>query len=186
MKLIFLYIPQARLMPFSESKFMENLLYSAVLSFKNVRIHMTIEKASFLTAELRRHLIDTAAAAREQAYVPYSHYPVGAAILTASGAVYSGCNIEIASFGATVCGERTATFKAVSEGERDFRALAVVTSNGASPCGICRQVLYEFGPDMIVITADTNGQITWEGPLTSLLPNGFGPKKLAEGQVIEG
>jgi cytidine deaminase len=135
-----------------------------------------------LTDDMRRSLIEQATAAREKAYVPYSEYPVGAAILTSSGEVFTGCNIEIASFGATSCGERTAAFKAVSEGEREFRAVAVVTSNGAAPCGICRQVLYEFGPDMIVIMADPDGVITWEGPLADLLPYGFGPKKLAEGQ----
>ncbi len=137
---------------------------------------------SFLTDDLRRTLIEQATAAREKAYVPYSEYPVGAAILTASGTVFTGCNIEIASYGATSCGERTAAFKAVSEGERVFRAVAVVTSNGAAPCGICRQVLYEFGPEMIVIMADPGGVITWEGPLSDLLPYGFGPQKLAEGQ----
>jgi cytidine deaminase len=142
---------------------------------------MTYDNSS-LTDDIRRSLIEQATAAREKAYVPYSEYPVGAAILTASGAVYTGCNIEIASYGATSCGERTAAFKAVSEGERQFRAVAVVTSNGAAPCGICRQVLYEFGPDMIVIMADPEGAITWEGPLTALLPYGFGPQKLAEGQ----
>jgi len=136
-----------------------------------------------LTDDQRRELIDAAITAREQAYVPYSHYPVGAALLTNSGAVYTGCNIEIASFGATSCGERTAAFKAVSEGERDFQAIAVITSNGAAPCGICRQVLYEFGPYMIVVMADPDGHVTWEGPLTELLPHGFGPKKLAEGQA---
>lgn len=135
-----------------------------------------------LTDALRQRLINDAMQAREQAYVPYSHYPVGAALVTPSGAVYTGCNIEIASYGATVCGERTAVFKAVSEGEREFAAVAVVTSNGAAPCGICRQVLYEFGPEMIVIMVDTDGHVTWEGPLTDLLPHGFGPKKLAEGQ----
>ena len=135
-----------------------------------------------LTDDQRRALVEAATTARQQAYVPYSHYPVGAALLTASGAVFTGCNIEIASYGATVCGERTAAFKAVSEGERDFCVVAVVTSNAAAPCGICRQVLYEFGPEMIVILADAAGAITWEGPLTDLLPMGFGPKKLAEGQ----
>ena len=143
---------------------------------------MTLETATPLTDDLRRRLIAEATAARELAYVPYSNYPVGAAILTASGAIYTGCNIEIASFGATSCGERTATFKAVSEGQRAFEAVAVVTSNGASPCGICRQVLYEFGPGMTVILADVTGTVTWEGPLTDLLPLGFGPQKLAEGQ----
>jgi cytidine deaminase len=136
-----------------------------------------------LTNTLRRQLIEAATTAMQHAYVPYSEYPVGAALLTTSGTVYTGCNIEIASYGATVCGERTAAFKAVSEGERDFEAIAVVTSNGASPCGICRQVLYEFGPEMTVILADSDGQITWEGLLTELLPLGFGPKKLIEGQA---
>jgi cytidine deaminase len=120
--------------------------------------------------------------ARQLAYVPYSNYPVGAALLTASGAVFTGCNIESASYSATVCGERTAAFKAVSEGERIFRAVAIVTPNAAAPCGICRQVLYEFGPEMTVILADPNGTITWEGSLTDLLPLGFGPQTLVEGQ----
>ncbi|GAB4416513.1 MAG: cytidine deaminase [Anaerolineae bacterium] len=138
--------------------------------------------AEGMTEDLRRQLIAAALRARERAYVPYSSYPVGAALLTDSGAVYTGCNIEIASYGATVCGERTAAFKAVSEGERVFRAVAVVTSNGAAPCGICRQVLYEFGPTMTVILATPEGEVTWEGPLSDLLPLGFGPHELAEGQ----
>jgi cytidine deaminase len=136
-----------------------------------------------VTDAQRRALIEQAMAARQNAYVPYSGYPVGAALLTAAGDVFTGCNIDNASYGATVCGERTAVFKAVSEGEREFQAIAVVTSNGAAPCGICRQVLYEFGPYMTVITADADGVITWEGPLTDLLPLGFGPHKLAEGQT---
>ena len=135
-----------------------------------------------LTEKQTQDLINAAIAARHNAYAPYSMFPVGAALLTSSGAVFTGCNIEIASFGATACGERTAAFKAVSEGERSFRAIAIVTSNGVAPCGICRQVLFEFGPDMTIITADAGGQITWEGPLTDLLPLGFGPEKLAEGQ----
>lgn len=139
-----------------------------------------------LSDEQRRHLIDQARSAQAYAYVPYSHYPVGAALLTASGAIYSGCNVENASFGATICGERTAAVKAVSAGDQDFRAIAVVTRNGASPCGICRQVLYEFGPEMTVIMADEAGQITWEGPLSDLLLHGFGPKKLAQGQKAAG
>ncbi len=143
---------------------------------------METQDTAALIAEARQRLIQAAADARQNAYVPYSHYPVGAAILTASGAIYTGCNVEIASYGATVCGERTATFKAVSEGERDFLAVAVVTSNGATPCGICRQVLYEFGPQMQVIALDTEGHVQWEGTLDELLPHGFGPKKLAEGQ----
>ena len=144
---------------------------------------MTNSQPFVLTADQRRDLIQAAAEARQRAYVPYSHYPVGAAILTSTGQVFTGCNIEIASFGATVCGERTAAFKAVSEGAQDFRALAVVTSNAAAPCGICRQVLFEFGPSMTIIMADPEGRVAWEGPLTDLLPLGFGPQKLAEGQA---
>ncbi|MBN1565144.1 MAG: cytidine deaminase [Anaerolineae bacterium] len=143
---------------------------------------MIHDNSRSLNNDERRYLIDQAIIARQHAYVPYSEYPVGAAILTESGQVYTGCNVEIASFGATCCGERTAAFKAVSEGEREFRAVAVVTSNGAAPCGICRQVLYEFGPEMTVIMVDAEGEIAWEGKLTELLPYGFGPQKLAEGQ----
>ena len=143
---------------------------------------MNTQHTAALNAEIRQRLIQAATEVRQNAYVPYSHYPVGAAILTASGKVYTGCNVEIASYGATMCGERTAAFKAVSEGERDFLAVAVVTSNGATPCGICRQVLYEFGPYMQVIALDAEGRVQWEGTLDELLPHGFGPKKLAEGQ----
>lgn len=135
-----------------------------------------------LTSEERRYLIEQAIIARQHAYVPYSNYPVGAALLTESGEVFTGCNVEIASFGATVCGERNAVFKAVSEGQRDFRAIAVVTQNGAAPCGICRQVMFEFAPALHVIMLDPEGEITWEGKLTELLPLGFGPQTLAEGQ----
>lgn len=144
---------------------------------------MTTSPFPPLTEAQRRELIQMATAARQKAYVPYSNFQVGAALLTASGAVFTGCNIEIASFGATVCGERTAAFKAVSEGEREFRAVAVVTVNGVAPCGICRQVLIEFGPHMTVIMATPDGTITWEGPLTDLLPLGFDPQQLAEGQA---
>lgn len=143
---------------------------------------MAEQTAFVLTNDLRRRLIDAAMTARQRAYSPYSGYAVGAALLAASGAVYSGCNIEIASYGATVCAERTAAFKAVSEGERAWRAIAVVTSNGAAPCGICRQVLYEFAPALTVVVADAQGRVVWEGPLGDLLPQGFGPQKLAEGQ----
>jgi cytidine deaminase len=143
---------------------------------------MTTSQKTTLTTDLRRILIEQARDARERAYVPYSHFPVGAALLTASGAIYTGCNIENASFGATVCGERTAAFKAVSDGDLDFKAVAVVTSIGAPPCGICRQVLVEFNPEVLVITAKPDGQVVWEGPLTDLLPFGFTPTQLNEGQ----
>jgi len=104
-----------------------------------------------------KELIAMAAQARKAAYAPYSHYQVGAALLTASGQVFTGCNVENAAYGMTICAERTAAVKAVSEGEREFVAIAVVTADGGTPCGACRQVLAEFGPRMKVLVADANG-----------------------------
>ncbi len=102
-------------------------------------------------------LIALAAEARKRAYAPYSHFAVGAALLAKSGKVYTACNVENVSYGLSVCAERAAVFKAVSEGEREFEAIAVVTENGIPPCGACRQVLREFGEDMRVIVADEEG-----------------------------
>ena len=108
------------------------------------------------------------------AYVPYSHYPVGAALLCKDGRVFKGCNVENASFGATNCAERTALFKAVSEGAREFSAIAITAEKSmAWPCGICRQALYEFAPDLRVIVAW--GERREEAILSDLLPHGFGP-----------
>jgi cytidine deaminase len=125
----------------------------------------------------RDALIDSARKARAFAYVNYSNYPVGAAVLTRSGKVYTGCNIENAAYPATVCAERVAIWKAVSEGEREFRAIAVVTGNGASPCGTCRQVMHEFAPDMQVFLASPD-EVTGEYTVAELLPLGFGPDQL--------
>jgi len=117
-------------------------------------------------------LISMAVEARARAYAPYSGFPVGAALLTRSGQVFTGCNVENAMFGLTVCAERVAVFKAVSAGERDFEALAVATTPGASPCGSCRQVLREFGRDLRILVADTEGN-SREFTLQQLLPNAF-------------
>jgi len=117
-------------------------------------------------------LIQHATEARENAYAPYSEYPVGAAVLTASGRIFNGCNVENASSGLTVCAERTAIQKAVSEGEREITALAVVTQDGAPPCGACRQVLLEFGKDATIILADDSGGFQ-ETSLRELLPRPF-------------
>ena len=89
----------------------------------------------------------------DMAYVPYSHFPVGAALLCRDGTVFTGCNIENAAYGATICAERTAIFKAVSEGHRDFDTIVIAgrSDDYCYPCGACRQVLYEFGPDMEVV-----------------------------------
>lgn len=126
----------------------------------------------------RQALIEAAQAARQYAYAPYSHYLVGAALLTPSGEIITGCNVENASYGGTICAERTAAAKAISIGERDFTAIAVVTVNGGAPCGICRQFLYEFAPELWVIIADEKGIVHAEMPLTDLLPRGFSPSSL--------
>ncbi len=131
-----------------------------------------------LTDELREKLIQTAVEARRWAYVPYSNYQVGAALLTASGKIYDGINVENAAYPVTICAERVAVFKAVSEGERRFDALAVVTKNGGAPCGSCRQVLAEFGLETIVLIADESGQIVSETTAGGLLPQAFTPSFL--------
>ncbi len=122
-------------------------------------------------------LVKKADRAMEHAYAPYSGFKVGAAVLTQSGEVYTGCNVENASFGATNCAERTAVFKAVSEGHTHFLAIAVVSSSGelTPPCGICRQVISEFGSDIDVILRDRNDiQVFKAG---DLLPMSFQMKE---------
>lgn len=121
-----------------------------------------------------RELVILAKEAMENAYAPYSNFKVGAALLAKDGRVFQGCNIENASYGATNCAERTAIFKAVSEGVREFEAIAIVASSGdyASPCGICRQVLFEFLPEgKVILDSDEKGMVTFT--VRELLPLGF-------------
>ena len=124
-----------------------------------------------------KELIQTAVKMLDMAYVPYSHFPVGAALLCKDGTVFTGCNIENAAFGNTMCAERTALFKAVSEGVREFTAIAIASRGSAPfPCGACRQSLNEFAPDLRIL-------VTWDGnvretTLRALLPEGFGPASL--------
>ena len=122
-------------------------------------------------------LVAKAMEARGKAYAPYSDFAVGAALLARSGRVYTGCNVENASYGLSICAERTAVFKAVSEGERDFEAIAVVTEKGVTPCGACRQVLLEFGEGIQVIVADDAGGYRVFG-LQELLPEAFSSEDL--------
>ena len=132
-----------------------------------------------LTTRVKEELIRKANEAREQAYAPYSRYQVGAAVLTADGQVFTGCNIENAAFPSSLCAERVAIFKAVSEGHRQLRAIAVLTSNGGSPCGGCRQVMREFGgKQLTVLIADGSGTLLEEFTLDELLPRSFGPEEL--------
>lgn len=131
-------------------------------------------------------LVKKAKEAMEHAYVPYSNFRVGAALLTANGNVYTGCNIENASFGGTNCAERTALFKAISEGEKQFKAIAVISDspNFTYPCGICRQVLSEFGLEMEVIVAKNNGEFK-AYLLKELLPYAFTNAELEEVKANE-
>jgi len=132
-----------------------------------------------LTDELRQKLVETACMARQWAYAPYSKYQVGAALLTASGKIYDGVNVENAAYPTSMCAERVAIFKAVSEGERQFVAIAVATKNGGSPCGACRQVISEFGLDTLVLIADGDGKVVQELPIGELLPGAFRPDHLS-------
>lgn len=131
-----------------------------------------------LSPEIQKQLIETAIQVREWAYAPYSNYRVGAALLTSSGKVYDGVNIENAVYPLGLCAERVTIFKAVSEGEHDFVAMAIATENGGMPCGSCRQVMAEFGLDMRVIVVDTSGRIHAESTVDGLLPGAFTPKDL--------
>lgn len=126
-----------------------------------------------------QRLIEAAHQARQQAYVPYSKFQVGAALITADGSLYTGCNIENASYGLACCAERTAIFKAVSEGHRRIVQLAVVadTEGPVSPCGACRQVINEFGPDVRILLSNLKGHIQVTSG-EALLPGAFGPQDL--------
>ncbi|NWF65581.1 MAG: cytidine deaminase [Chloroflexi bacterium] len=131
-----------------------------------------------ITTQEKQSLIVFANEARRRAYAPYSNYPVGAALRTKSGRIYTGVNIENASYPQTMCAERVAIFKAVSEGETEFEVIAVVTNNGGSPCGGCRQVMAEFGLDTLVLLGNGNGELTRETTVQDLLPEAFTSKHL--------
>ena len=131
-----------------------------------------------ITMEKKAELVARGEEARQHAYAPYSDYPVGAALLTESGQIYTGANIENASYPLSMCAERVAMFKAVTNQDRQPVAISVVTDNGGSPCGACRQVLSEFGLDTLVIMADGDGAIVREMTVRELLPEAFTPAHL--------
>ena len=131
-----------------------------------------------LTSDDKMKLVALAIEARQMAYMPYSHYPVGAALRTRSGRFFTGCNIENAAYPTSMCAERVAIFKAVAEGEQQFDAIAVVTANGGSPCGGCRQVMAEFGLETVVLIANAGGKIMVETTVGALLPEAFTPGHL--------
>ncbi len=136
-----------------------------------------------------RALLDRARQARAHAYAPYSRFPVGAALLADDGRVFTGCNVENASYGLANCAERVAVGKAVSEGARAFTAIAVIGPEDVqpcAPCGACRQVLYEFGPDLPVIFPSADAEGYQVQAMGALLPGAFGPARLAESQQARG
>jgi len=127
-----------------------------------------------------RELVDRAFEMHAFSYVPYSNFPVGAALLCADGTVFTGCNVENAAYGSTICAERTALLKAVSEGHRDDWVAMAIAGKGEDycwPCGACRQMLYEFAPGLRILAARGDGDYA-ETTLDRLFPKGFGPKSL--------
>ena len=123
-------------------------------------------------------LLQIAVKARRKAYAPYSKFHVGAALLAENGAIFTGCNVENASYGLTICAERVAIFKAISEGVQSFTAIAISVPGGGAPCGACRQVMNEFSPKLAIIMGDQTGEIMRETTLDILLPDAFGPEDL--------
>ena len=130
-----------------------------------------------ITLNQKETLIQAACTVRPLAYAPYSHYQVGAALLTSNNHIITGVNVENASYGLTNCAERTAVFQMVSQGEQEIKAVAVCTANGGAPCGACRQVLAEFATDIPIYLSDIYGNVQ-ETTLYTLLPNHFSPKFL--------
>ena len=129
-------------------------------------------------------LVAAAVAAQDQAYAPYSNFRVGAALLAVDGRIFSGANVENAAYGSTICAERVAMPAAVVAGVREFVALAVVGDGDGpcTPCGACRQVLFEFAPDLVVIAGGGDGAVARYRLGPELLPHGFGPIRLADGR----
>jgi cytidine deaminase len=138
---------------------------------------MVMKIAAAILTELKRRARDAAT----RAYAPYSRFPVGAAVLAADGAIHSGANVENASFGLSICAERAAIFQAVAQGARRIDALVIYTPTAGAtmPCGACRQVLQEFGPEALVVTCTDDDRAERSYALTQLLPDAFGPDAVA-------
>lgn len=145
---------------------------------KALQLAGVTREGSNFTAPIDEQLLALAREAMLRSYSPYSHFKVGACLLTEDGRIFQGCNVENASFGLTNCAERTAIFKAVSEGAKEFTTIAIAAEKAAPwPCGACRQVLNEFAPGIRVLVT-WNGDQVAEASLSQLLPHGFGPKEL--------
>lgn len=133
---------------------------------------------STITPDEKAKLLESAQKAANNAYAPYSHYQVGAALLTADGNIYLGANVENAAYPATICAERSAAVSAIAQGSRDFKAMVLVTANGGTPCGICRQFLSEFNLDLPLFIYKTDGTPVSETTVRNLLPESFGSSHL--------
>lgn len=129
-------------------------------------------------SENDRELVELAIAVRERAYAPYSNYLVGAALRATDGRIFTGCNVENAAYPSTLCAERSALVKAVSEGAREFDTIAVAAMAKSGPCGACLQMLLEFAPDLHFYMADPEGNVSISVSMKELLPYGFGPEWL--------
>ena len=143
----------------------------AIALFSNLYSKEKIEK-------WKLDLVSSAQKAREMSYSPYSKYSVGAAIRTKGGKIYQGTNVENASYGLTICAERSCVFSAISSGEKNLDAIAIVVKDIGAPCGACRQVLNEFNPEMLVIMSNADASVIEEFKLSELLTRPFGPKNL--------
>jgi cytidine deaminase len=153
-------------------------VYKRLLESIKIHLNPTIGKNPRKPSDEEQSLINLANDARKHSYAPYSHYRVGAALKTKSGRIYTGVNVESAAYPTAICAERVAVFKAVADGEREFDTIAVVTENGGSPCGSCRQVLAEFGLDTTVLIANGSGKLVEQTTVADLLPGGFTPDSL--------
>ena len=145
--------------------------------FQFISLNHCPERRIFMTDEA---LVTLAIDMQKYSYVPYSHFPVGAALLCGDGTVFTGCNVENAAYGSTICAERTALVKAVSQGRTSSFTAIAIAGRGEDycwPCGACRQMLYEFAPELRVLAARRDGSFVCV-PLSDLLPHGFGPKSL--------
>ena len=148
-----------------------------IINFNLMAQNKTVAWTS-LTSE-QQTLVNAAISSMEKAYAPYSQYKVGAAIQGENNKIYSGFNIENASYGLTICAERTALFNGITAEQTHFKAIAIATRNGGMPCGACRQTLNEFSPDLLVIVTDKNKNNIEITTLSKLLPRSFGPKQLS-------
>jgi cytidine deaminase len=154
------------------------ILFTTALLFTGFAMAQETTSLDVIEMNQKMVLVQKAAEACSKAYAPYSKFHVGCALLASDGTIFQGANIENASYGVACCAERVTLFKAISEGHFKFDAIAVVVPGVGTPCGICRQALNEFEPNLLVLIGDTEGNLIKEMTLSQLLPDAFGPHNL--------